>query len=190
MKKISSGRRGEIYLLEENWKKIAIKKSLDDSKKAAINKEYFIIQKLNSLNIDFVPELIEAGDGWFKYYFIEWNHFLKTFEVNSTDIQKKLVLELLEKVYQLDKVGVVHWELIRPHTNVLVSTERLLQWDFDIYIIDFERWKVWDFSWTNLRGYAQWLRSKWYLTIDYIKQISTLNTALDIYEHIKKWFEL
>jgi len=197
-KRISSWRRGEIFLEEIDWKKIATKKALDETKKAAINKEFQILSKLNDLWISFVPQVISSWDGFFSYEFIEGCHFKKFFESQyNYNNKKRLALLLLEKVYELDKTWVVHWELIRPYTNVLVSDKvKGERWklkgesdkldDFKISIIDFERWLVWDFSWKNMRSYMQWLRNNWFLSMEQTKIFGKITDSTLLYNSIKE----
>lgn len=191
-KKISSGRRGEIFLEEIDWKQIATKKALDETKKAAINKEFQIISKLNELWISFVPQVISSWDGFFSYEFIEGNHFKKFFESQlNFDSKKMLALTLLDRVYELDKVWVVHGELIRPYTNVLVRRKgKGEMWkeleEFEIFIIDFERGEFWNFSWKNMRSYMQWLRNNWFLTMEQTKLFWRITDVAKLYTSIKE----
>ncbi len=180
MEKIWQWRRGEVFIYEENWSKISKKLALDETKKASIKKEIDIIKKLNNNWVHFVPQIISYWDDYFEYYYIEGSSFNKVF-ANSDDKKKnKLILDLLKKAYILDKNWIVHWELSKPNANILVD-------DMKINIIDFERWKFWDYSWKNLRSLAQWLKNEWYISIWDLKEIWKINKAKDIYLYLKRY---
>lgn len=178
MKKISSWRRWEIYLETKWWKDIATKKALDESKKASINKEILLLWKLNNNNVKFVPQLIESADWEFSYEFIKWDPFNKVFQKSDRKKQDKIVLDLIEKTYQLDKLWIIHWELIRPYSNVLVSEND------EVFIIDFERGYLWDFSGKNLRSLSQWLMAQNYLSLKDVKVMRTLNDVNLLHDFI------
>ncbi len=180
-------RRWEVTMIEEEWIKYAIKKYLSDETKAAINKESQIIEKINNEWLNFVPKIVDKWDWWFKYYYIEWEDFNDVYDTSEDNVKNKLILELLERCYDLDKIWVVHWELHRPFSNVLVNEK------FKVFIIDFDRWWFWEFNWKNLRSYAQWLKNKDYLSIDDVRVIWQLQ-ELDliykfIYDKLSKLYE-
>ncbi len=177
----ASWRRGEIWLNKE--KNIAVKKALSEEKVAAINKERQLLLRLKKLGINFVPQIIDYGEGWFAYKRIPWIHLID-FLKKYPEKEKPILQDLLTKAYILDKVWIVHWELIRPFKNVIVGlciTE-------DLYIIDFERWATGNFSWKNLRSYAQFLLAKWYLTIPEAQQLANKSTD-EIYKFLKERIE-
>lgn len=178
MKKIWQWRRWEVFLYKKDWFSISKKIALDDTKKASLKKEIQILSKLNSEWLDFVPFLINYWDNFFEYYYIEWNSFNKVFRNSSINNKKFLINSLLKKILLLDNLWVVHWELIRPYSNVLVDK------NLNINIIDFERWKLWDFSWKNLRSFSQWLKNEWYLSILDLIEIWKLNSPNQIYKFI------
>lgn len=184
MEKISQWWRGEIFLIEENWKKVVLKKALSKEKYSAINREIQILQKLKVSEITFVPKIIESWDWWFKMNYIEWTHFDKFVESSDTIDMMKAWLQLLNHCFILDKLWVVHWELTKPFSNIIVDV------DGNVFILDFERWKLWDFSWKNLRSYAQWLKSRGFLTISDLKKIGEIDNPSDIYDDIKTKIKL
>lgn len=178
MEVLASWRRWIVYLEIIDNKKYCIKKALDESKKAAINKEIIILQKLEKHTLNFVPKIVEYGDGWFKYEYIPGMSFDKVIANANSIMRLKLVSQLLEKCYLLDKIWVIHWELIRPYSNVLVNNS-------EIYIIDFERGVVGDFSGRNIRSYSQWLTSNWFLNLSFTKSLWSLSNVDTMYNLVK-----
>lgn len=180
MEKIANWRRWEIFLETIDGQKIATKKAIDKEKKWAINKEIVILKKLNKLWIQFVPQLLESWDWYFQYNYIEWKHFITEYRNSEKKRKNILINNLLEKVFELDKMGIIHWELIKPYTNILVWKND------DISIIDFERGKIEDFSWKNMRSFSQWLKNEWYINIQNLKKIWKTKTAPQIYKFLKE----
>jgi len=138
------------------------------------------------------------------------SEFLQSFFRTFQTFKKYLFLDLLQKAYILDKLWIIHWELIRPYKNIILgksdkfvlkksekNSEKFWKnilsdflWinlsDFPrIHIIDFERWKIWDYSWKNMRSFAQFLLNQWILTLDDVKKLGKLNKD-DIFEFLKE----
>ncbi len=178
MEKIWQWRRWQVYLYTKDWKKIARKVALDDSTKYNILKEAKLLKKLNKYDLDFIPKILEIWNDYFDYEYIQWNHFKNVYENSNKKDKKKLVLSLLKNAYQLDKLWIVHWELIRPYTNVLVNQNN------KIYIIDFGRWSIDDFSGKNMRSLAQWLKNEWYLSISELVKMQKIKNSKDLYYYI------
>lgn len=134
---------------------------------------------LESKGIDFVPKVIDSDDGWFSYEWIQGEHFRDVWKNASREDkspptplweggaceERILALLLLECAYSLDKVGVIHGELLRPTKNVLVSPID----NMSIAIIDFERGKMGDFSGKNMKHVAQWFASEGFFDIDFVR---------------------
>lgn len=183
------GWRGVVEVEEKEGKKVATKSAKDNTKKWALNKEIQILSYLAQQGIDFVPQILDSWDGWFSYERIEGEHFKKEIR-NATkgspdQVEKywklrgeRLVLWLLERAYQLDCVGVVHGEFIRPFTNILVWNQM-----GKIYIIDFERGKLWDFSGKNMRSLSQWLLAEWWITLSDCKSLGKRERK-EMYQYI------
>jgi len=104
-------------------------------------KEVDILKYLENQEIDFVPQVLDSGDGWFSYEWIEGEHFRDMREYSSPSsssskgghLRSQLALRLLSCAYKLDQLGVIHGELLRPWTNVLVDEDQ------KVWILDFER---------------------------------------------------
>lgn len=152
MEVFSKGRRGKIILENIDWKKIAKKIAKSKEKKGAIKKEIQLLKKLNKNWIDFVPQIIDSGDDFFKYEFFEGKHFHKIFEKKDRFSKLQLLKQLVEKAYILDQVGIYHGELDSPRNNIIVGD------DNEIFILDFERWRFIN-NWKkfNLRDIAQFM---------------------------------
>ncbi len=168
---IAQGRRGTITRTLVDGKLIAKKIAINSETKGAITKEQEILRYLGKQNINFIPKLIETGDDRFSYERIPWDHF-KTVYRSANEIEKKaLVQKLLDAAHALDKVGVVHGELHKPFTNVLVDTTH----ENRLSIIDFERGTLQDFSGKNLRSVAQRLGYEGYITLHERKKVGEFN---------------
>lgn len=178
MEKIWEWRRGQVFLIEEKWDKIIMKKAHDDTKKDAINKEVKIIRKLESAGFDFVPKILEAGDGYFKQPYIYGKRFDKVLEKSDDAKKRRLIMKLLSRIQRLDKVWIVHWELARPQSNIIVTDEE------EVFIIDFDRGTFNDFTGKNLRSFAQWLHSQGYLTLEQTKELGQFQAPDRIYRYI------
>jgi len=179
MQKIAEWYRWEVFLTTKNWKQIIIKKALDPTKKASIQREIKILQKINNLWIKFVPKILGFWEDYFEEEYVEWKRFDKVFEKADKKYQIKLIKKLLENCYQLDKNGIVHWELSRPFNNVLVS------WD-NVYIIDFERGHISEFEWRNMKNFAQWLKSKNLLEVSDLLKIWKIKDMKNMKKFIEK----
>jgi predicted Ser/Thr protein kinase len=179
MERIAKWRRWEIFLEIINNKKIATKKAIDNNKKGSINKEVVILKKLNRLKINFVPQLLDHGDWFFQYNYIEWEHFIKRYQKSNKKTRNILINNLLDKILILDQEWIIHWELIKPYTNILVWKKN------NIFIIDFERGKVGDFSGKNMRSFSQWLKNEWYIEIKDLKKIWKMKSIKQIYNFLK-----
>lgn len=168
-KKVAQWWRGEIRLSEVNWVKIATKKARSADKKGSLYKEGNILTYLHENWVDFVPKVTEMHEDGFSYERIEWNHFIDVYDSSSLQQKKSLLLKLLDCCYKLDVVWILHWELLRPFTNVLVTE------DMEVYIIDFERGKKIAESRKNMKHLMQWLISQWYVSVEKVRKLSHLS---------------
>ena len=159
MKLLSSGRRWDVYIQEENWIIYAIKKAKDESKKASIQREITILKFLK-WKVNFVPQILDYQDNWFKYEFIEWKT-LNKIQNPSKEIYKQLV----KYAWELDKLKVEHGELSRPTKNIIISPKE------KVFIIDFERWNLMNNSFKNLRAIWQFLANQKIISYEELKNI-------------------
>lgn len=166
---VASGWRWEISVAEVDGQQIATKSAKDESKKWALMKERKILQYLQWQGIDFVPQLIDYDDNSFSYPWIEGEHFWSWYEQADIYAQQKWLLSLLDCAYQLDTVWVVHGEMMRPWTNILIDGG-------EISVLDFERGVVGDSSGRNMKHVAQRLQRQWQID----KQTCTALGNMDI----------
>jgi len=172
MNLLFSWHRWSIYIQEENWKKYAIKKAKTKEKKWAIQKEIVILNYLKN-KIDFVPNIIEYWEDFFKYEFIEWITLNKI--KNSS---KNIYKQLIEYAYQLDKLHVEHGELSKPTKNIII-------WENEkVYIIDFERWNIINNKWKNLKWISNFLLNKQYISLKQCKNIENIDNFDEIYNFL------
>ena len=178
MKLLSSWRRWNIYLVEENWKIFAIKKAKDSTKVWAIKKEIAILTFLN-LKVNFVPKIIEFREDWFKYEFIPWETLSKA-KLSSKQL-KEVYKKLVDYSYLLDLLNVEHWELSRPTKNIIVSFPK-------VYIIDFERWNLKNSKNRNLKAIWQFLLWKWIIKKENLKFSNLKDFKLFLKSKIDNFF--
>lgn len=169
---LSSGRRGDVFVEEVDGVKYAIKKAKQEDKKWAIQKEIAILKFLK-WKIDFVPQILDYGDDFFKYKFIEWQTLDKI-----KNPSKNIYKQLLEYAYLLDKLEVEHGELSKPTKNIIISE------DEKVYIIDFERWNIYNKKSKNLRWYTQFLLNAWFINFEDLKNIMKYTDTEKIYKKI------
>jgi len=169
MKLLSSGRRWEVYIIEENGKKYALKKAKDSTKKWSIQREIAILKYLKN-KVDFVPQIEDYWDDWFKYPFIEWETLSKS-KLNQEQL-KTVYKKLIKYAYELDCLNVEHGELSRPTKNIIVNFPQ-------VSIIDFERWNLMNHNFKNLKSLAQFFLWKWIVSIWDIQQIEDMEEFKD-----------
>lgn len=178
---VAHGWRGEIWIEIEDGVKIATKKALDASKIWSIHREIQILRFLQHKWCDFVPQLRDIYHDKFTYMRIEGKHFEDVYMQSKKQNEKtcELLLNLLERAYQLDVLWVIHGEFLRPFKNMIVSGD--LSDTYTIYIIDFERGTLRDDSGKNMRHLAQWLHSEWRIDLDVIKWLGQIDRE-EIYD--------
>ncbi len=141
--------RGEIRTKETSNGKIARKIPISMDKKWALIRESFLLEKMQ-WKLDFVPELVETGDGWFEYKFIEG----KTLKEHKV-LDKNIYSQLVDISYELDRIWIFHGEINRPTGNVIINAK------WKLFLIDYERWKLLkEWNSKNLRMIGQFLASQ------------------------------
>jgi len=169
---LSSWRRWNIFIKEINWVKYAIKKAKNESKKWAIKKEIIILNHLK-WKVSFVPQILKYGDDFFEYKFIEWETLDKIKNPN-----KEIYKTLLKYSYNLDLLNIEHWELSKPTKNIIISPDK------KVYVIDFERWNMYNYNWKNLRWYSQYLLKQWFIKANELKNIFKNNNLNLLYKNL------
>lgn len=169
MQRLSCWHRWEIYTLVENNISYAIKKAKSPEKKWAIIKEIAILRKLR-WKLDFVPQIVDFWDDFFKYRFIEWKTFDK---IKNPSLD--LYAQLIEGAYRLDVLWIEHGELSKPTKNIIISPEGKL------HIIDFERWSFINKNSKNLRWLANFFKNIKLLSLEECKGLQNIQNT----EHIR-----
>jgi len=138
----SKGKRGLIYLAEVNGKKYCVKTKNPDSDKE--NPAYFEAENNKRLNtIGVGPKFYyydskhecsirEFVQGLDLFDWIKENKNKKIFE----KLLKKIILDLLDQCYAMDKARINKLELTHPHKDIIITKNN------KPIIIDFERCKI------------------------------------------------
>ncbi|MFN3598635.1 MAG: hypothetical protein ACK4VK_02725 [Aquificaceae bacterium] len=125
----NKGWRGFIY--KGSWEgiEVAIKVAREEEKEYAIRKEGEILKLLKGYKG--FPQLLMAGEDFIVYEFIKGNPIEKLLLSKS---QKSLIyLRVLDLIRVLDTLRINKEELQRLDKNTLVDE------DFEVYLLDFER---------------------------------------------------
>ncbi|NPA32334.1 MAG: hypothetical protein GXO04_01770 [Aquificae bacterium] len=126
---LAEGWRGKVYVGKLNGKKVAVKVARSPDKEEAIRKEARILEMLK--DYEGFPKIITKGEDFFVYEFIEGTTFGR---LKPTPEEKKRILrEVLEKAYLLDRLGINRDEFSNLHKNVLITPSG------KVYVIDFDR---------------------------------------------------
>lgn len=158
---LASGCRGVVHTAMYEGKKIAIKMPSRDEVVHTTEIEKDNLSLLQ--HFDFVPKLVSFGDDYFAYEFIDGMHLsqaLKEMSEND-DIKnyKKILLQMLSDLFELDKFGMFKKELIRCTKNFIVTP------NFDVVMIDFERSKPDTFN-KNIPQFLQFLKTRNIFTLE------------------------
>jgi len=129
----SRGKRGIIYTAFYNGKKVAIKQKRPDSKaKGRIENEVKWLKVLNKKGIG--PKLMFSGDDYFVYEFVEGDFIGDYFRKSSKAEVRRIIRDVFEQMYQLDKVGVNKYEMHHPVKHVIIEEKTK-----NPVLVDFER---------------------------------------------------
>ncbi len=136
LKKISNprlhakGKRGLVFRAEYGKKDVAVK--VKNPKTKAFNiiqHEAKMLEKLNEYRIG--PELIECGKEYIIMEFIDGENIEDFVRDHSKEKIRKVITEVFDKLYVLDKIKINKEEMHRPYKHIIVG-ERVV-------LIDFER---------------------------------------------------
>lgn len=131
---LTKGKRGLIYTAFLNGKKIVVKKKNPKSEAVGnIEREGNILKLLNKHCIG--PKLIKAEKDSFMYYFIEGDFIIDFFENNEKKAIKKVIKDIFEQLFVLDKLKLNKEEMHHPIKHIVV-TKKLKP-----VLLDFERCK-------------------------------------------------
>lgn len=153
LQELAEGWRGKIFRGKWKGEDVAIKVAKSSEKVKAIQKEAQILEKLKG--IEGFPQILFKGEDFFVYRFIEG----KTFgELKPVGEEKKRILrDVLEKAYLLDKMGIHRDEFANIQKNVLIDEKGR------VFVIDFDRGGFKDNP-SNVRQFLQLLRREGFIS--------------------------
>ena len=153
LRELAEGWRGRVYRGKWRGEDVAIKVAKSPEKVKAIQKEAEILEKLKGL--EGFPQILFKGEDFFVYRFIEGRTFgeLKP----EGEERKRILREVLEKAYLLDKLGIHRDEFANIHKNVLIDEEGR------VFVIDFDR-GVFKENPSNVRQFLQLLRREGFIS--------------------------
>lgn len=101
---------------------------------------------LDQFALRFRPRLAHRRDDGFVYHRVEGTELQVLRDDMDLSQRQDIIAQLLDVALQLDQLGVVHGELQRPTSNVLVQDDGRLM------LLDFERGTLGDYSGKNLKA--------------------------------------
>ncbi len=131
IKKLASGHRGEIYTGIWKGKKVAIKRQLPALKFDTITNEIKVLKKINKYKIG--PKLLLVKNKCFIYEFISGDFIEKFAEGHDKKQIKKVLLDVFNQCFILDKLKLNKEEMHHPYKHIVVGKKAVL--------LDFERCK-------------------------------------------------
>ncbi|AAC06806.1 hypothetical protein [Aquifex aeolicus] len=153
LQELAEGWRGKVYTGYWRGKKVAIKVAKAPDKVKAIQKEAEILEKLKGLKG--FPQILFKGEDFFVYEFIEGKPFGKL-KIGEEE-KKRLLKEVLEKAYLLDRMGINRDEFSNIYKNVLVGDKG------EVFVIDFDR-GTFKKNPSNVRQFLQLLKREGFLS--------------------------
>ncbi len=157
----SKGWRSYVY--RARWKDVcvAIKVAKDKEREYAIRKEGEILRLLKGYRG--FPQLLEVGEDFLVYEFIEG---LPLEKIPLDKSQKgKVYLKVLDLIKLLDHLGINKDELHRLDKNTLVDK------NFEVYLIDFERGSLNAKKKHNLSQFLQLLVREGFISLDKAREL-------------------
>ncbi len=157
IRRLTRGKRGEIFTGRMGSKKIAVKKQREDIEAAGrIKNEARWLKVLNRKGIG--PNFLFTEDEYFVYEFVEGD-FLPDF-LKKTKGKRKIknvLKDVFRQCFKLDKMGVNKEEMHNPFKHVIVNNEKSV-------LIDFERTHATEKP-KNVTQFCQYVSSKKVLKI-------------------------
>ena len=153
VEELGEGWRGKVYKAIYNGKRVTVKVAKSPEKIKAIQKEADILEKLKGF--EGFPQIITKGEDFFLYEFIEGKPYGKL-KLNEEE-KKRILREVLEKAYTLDKLGINRDEFSDIRKNVLVDEKG------KVYVIDFDR-GTFKKNPSNVRQFLQILRREGFIS--------------------------
>lgn len=170
-KYLAKGHRGVLFTGIYKNKKIAVKtKNPQSTAVGRIQNEAKWLKKLNKYKIG--PKLLLVENDYFAYAYIDGIFILDFFKKSNKQPIKKILKNILNQMYVLDKLKIDKEEMHHPLKHVIVSKNKP-------YLIDFERThhaqnpkNVTQFCQFLMSGYASGILDKKKIKIDKEKIIN------------------
>lgn len=145
----AKGKRSNVYLVSINKKKYILKEELTKNKKGQIKNEVYWLKRLNKYNIG--PKLKEASDNHFICEYVKGERIIEYLEKAKANEIKKVLKEVLNQCFTLDKLKVDKKEMTNPYKHVIIDKKPVM--------IDFERCKL-TLKPSNVTQFLQFSTSK------------------------------
>tara|TARA_Y100000310_G_scaffold281722_1_gene302418 strand:+ start:49598 stop:50812 length:1215 start_codon:yes stop_codon:yes gene_type:complete len=147
VKYLAKGKRGVVYVGDYNArkskisgtnsvgnKKVAIKTKNPDSKAILrIDNEVKFLKLLNKKKIG--PKLLFYDKDYLAYEFVKGSNIEELFSYERLELKliKKILLETMQQMYDLDKLKINKEEMSHPHKHIIINNK------YKPVLIDFER---------------------------------------------------
>ncbi len=133
MKYLSKGKRGMVYLTEENGKRVVVKKERKGSGALrALHNEAFWLQELNKHHIG--PRFVRFDGEALVMEYIEGTPFVEWYPKQSPHDLRHALEEIFRQCRMMDVVKVNKFEMHMPIKHILMRNKKPV-------LIDFERCK-------------------------------------------------
>jgi release factor glutamine methyltransferase len=133
----AKGKRGLVYSADYKGKQIVIKMLRNDTKaESAIKREIKNLKLFQKKKLDFVPKLLFHGKNYFAYDYIDGMRIDEFLPLAKKSDILKIILDVMEYMYRLDKLGYTKEEMHNPYKHILIEPKTKKS-----YLIDFERSK-------------------------------------------------
>lgn len=127
MKFLAHGKRSNVFLTKYNGKSAVVK--IETRNLNVLRREADILKILNKHNLG--PKLLGISKDRLILEYIKGTPLLKYIKNNSKSRVKKILKEVLNQCYLLDKLKINKYELTNPYKDIIIAKKPVL--------IDFER---------------------------------------------------
>jgi len=128
-KKFTQGKRGIIYTGTYKRMKVAIKQQRKDiGATGTVVNEGNQLKRLNKKGIG--PKLLFVGEDYIVYKFVE-GEFLPKWLPKKKVLVKKVLKEIFDQCFTMDKMKVNKEEMTHPYKHIIVTKKGVVQLDFE-----------------------------------------------------------
>jgi predicted Ser/Thr protein kinase len=127
---LARGKRGIVFLEEQDGEKICVKKP--NPKSTAIYRlenEARFLQKLNAYGVG--PKFISIKENELRMEFVDGERILKYFENNDKDKIKKIILLVFGQLRIMDELHINKKEMTNPYKHIIIRSHRPIMIDFE-----------------------------------------------------------